>query len=234
MTPVRTVLCRAENCGGLRAGTPRWLVMHYTANDGDSDEGNAAYFARAITRASAHYFVDDDSVTRSVPDERVAWHCGARAYRHPLCRNANSIGIELCDTVKNGRHDVTELTLRNAAALAASLCGKYGIPTAHILRHYDVTGKLCPSFWCGEGADGFARFRQMAEEELEMVEDGTLVVDGTEYAVRRILKDGVNYVRVRDLAAACGYETAHRGSVPVLTKKVPGGGDIRQEESAWH
>ena len=119
--------------------------MHYTANDGDSDESNGRYFQQPLNPvASAHYFVDDDSITQSVPEDFVAYHCGANSYRHPSCRNYNSIGIELCDAKRDGRVMATAKTIDNAADLVAMLCEKYGIPTDHIIRHYDVTGKLCP------------------------------------------------------------------------------------------
>ena len=26
------------------------------------------------------------------------------------------------------------------------------IPKANVIRHYDVTGKLCPAYWCGTAA----------------------------------------------------------------------------------
>ena len=29
-------------------------------------------------------------------DQNIAWHCGASSYKHLECRNANSIGIEMC------------------------------------------------------------------------------------------------------------------------------------------
>ncbi len=45
-----------------------WIVLHYTANDGDTDENNGNYFANNIVQASAHYFVDSNSITQSVPD----------------------------------------------------------------------------------------------------------------------------------------------------------------------
>ena len=54
----------------------KYLVIHYTSNDGDSDEANGKYFANNVVKASAHYFVDDDSVTHSVPDDYVAYSVG--------------------------------------------------------------------------------------------------------------------------------------------------------------
>lgn len=54
----------------------KYLVIHYTSNDGDSDEANGKYFAREVVKASAHYFVDDDPVTQSVPDNYAAYAVG--------------------------------------------------------------------------------------------------------------------------------------------------------------
>lgn len=144
MVPIKTQLAHRSNYGGKRTAKVEWIVMHYTANDGDSDESNARYFQQALNPvASAHYFVDDDSITRSVPDDYVAYHCGAVTYKHPTCRNANSIGVEMCDAKRDGKVMATEKTIANAAELVYSLCKQYKIPYDHIIRHYDVTGKQC-------------------------------------------------------------------------------------------
>ena len=126
MKPVRVDLAHRANYG-VRRGKIEWIVMHYTANDGDSGMSNARYFQKALNPvASAHYFVDDREIVQSVPDEYVAYHCGAYKYRHPFCRNYNSIGIEMCDSKRDGTVKATEQTIRNAAELAAALCGQTG------------------------------------------------------------------------------------------------------------
>ena len=63
----------------------KYLVIHYTSNDGDSDEANGKYFANNVVKASAHYFVDDDSVTQSVPDNYAAYAVGGKCQsnHHP-------------------------------------------------------------------------------------------------------------------------------------------------------
>ena len=86
----------------------KYLIIHYTSNDGDSDEANGNYFARRIVKASAHYFIDDDSVTCCVPDDYVAYSVGGKCQsnHHPMYQvitNTNSISIEMCDTKKMGR-----------------------------------------------------------------------------------------------------------------------------------
>ena len=58
-----------------------------------------------------------------------------------------------------------------------------------------------------------------AEEEREVVEKSKIIVDGQEEPVRRILKDGANFINVRDLAAALGLEVSNKGNIAVLTHK---------------
>ncbi len=142
-------LAHRSNYGNARnVNTIKFLVIHYTANDGDTDEGNANYFANNVTKTSAHYFVDDDSITQTVPDNYIAYHCGTTgAYKHIACRNTNSIGIEICDDVKNGVIYPSKETIANAVMLTKELMAKYGIPPERVIRHYDVTGKACPAYW---------------------------------------------------------------------------------------
>lgn len=218
MVQIKTNLAHRSNYGGKRTAKIEWIVMHYTANDGDSDESNGKYFQQPLNPvASAHYFVDDDSITRSVPDDFVAYHCGAQTYRHPYCRNANSIGVELCDAKRDGRVMATDKTIANAAELVYSLCKQYGIPYDHIIRHYDVTGKLCPAYWVK--GDGLAKFRRQVEEVGEVVTDSYMIVDGKKVPVQRILKNGTNYVKIRDVARALGLEVGFQGNIATLSHK---------------
>lgn len=218
MVPIKTQLAHRSNYGGKRTAKIEWIVMHYTANDGDSDESNGRYFQQPLSPvASAHYFVDDDSITRSVPDDYVAYHCGANTYRHPSCRNANSIGVEMCDAKRDGRVMATDKTIANAAELVYQLCKQYSIPFDHIIRHYDVTGKLCPAYWVK--GDGLQKFRRQVEEVGEVVTDSYMIVDGKKVPVQRILKGGTNYVKVRDIAKALGLEVGFQGNIATLTSK---------------
>ena len=124
----------------------QFLVIHYTANNGDTVQNNLDYFAGNAVGASAHYFVDENGYGQSVKDADTAWHCGASSYRHKTCRNANSIGMELCSRKDSkGNYYFMDQTVYNAAALARQLMQTYGIDRAHVLRHYDVTGKRCPA-----------------------------------------------------------------------------------------
>ena len=152
---IKTKLAARANYGNKRLpSTIKYIVVHYTANDGDSDEGNSNYFANNIVSASAHYFVDGDSVTQSVPDNYVAYSVGGSKYSdcnksgggkfYGLCTNTNSISIELCDEIKNGKSDFSAKTIKNAIELIKMLMNRYSVDLNHIVRHFDVTGKKCP------------------------------------------------------------------------------------------
>lgn len=135
-----------ENFAQGRTQPIQFLVIHYTANNGDTVQNNLDYFAGNAVGASAHYFVDENGYGQSVKDADTAWHCGASSYRHEACRNANSIGMELCSRKDSrGNYYFLDQTVYNAAALARQLMQTYGIDRAHVLRHYDVTGKRCPA-----------------------------------------------------------------------------------------
>lgn len=213
-----------KNYGNMRfTGAVKYIVIHYTGNDGDTDEANAKYFQRNIVEASAHYFVDDDSITQSVPDNYVAWSVGGAKYPktkggkfYGKCTNDNSISVELCDTNKNGKFDFTEKTLNNAVELVRLLMKKYKVPVENIIRHYDVTGKVCPQPFV-KSEKKWKEFKERLEEE--MVEDAKMIVNHKEIPVKRILKNGTNYVAIRDIAEALGYEVSNKGNMAVLMKK---------------
>lgn len=129
----------------------KYIVIHYVGALGGAC-ANCQWYAGGDRGASAHYFVDfDGSVWQSVEDKDIAWHCGAKTYRHPECRNANSIGIELCVRNKGSQADTSrdwyfeDATVAAAIRLTRELMDKYHVPADHVIRHYDVTGKICPN-----------------------------------------------------------------------------------------
>ena len=158
---IKTNLANKKNYGSSRSTDKiKYIVIHYTGNDGDTDENNGKYFKNNIVKASAHYFVDSDSITQSVPDNYVAWSVGGNKYAncsttgggkyYGKCTNTNSISIEICDDVKNGTIYPSNKTIQNVLELVAFLMNKYSIPKENVIRHFDVTGKLCPSYWIND------------------------------------------------------------------------------------
>ena len=160
--------CNAGNyeaCGGRDVS---YIVMHYTGNAKDTALNNAKYFQTAGRHASAHFFVDDSSIYQSVALNNKAWHCGTSGqYYHKFCRNANSIGIEMCTS---GNYKISNTTKENAAALCAYLCKKLGLAAAnvdkYVLRHYDVTHKNCPAQMAGANNAEWQEFLNNVKSKL--------------------------------------------------------------------
>lgn len=133
-----------------------FIVIHYTA--GTTSKGaalaNCKYYQNVNRQASAHYFVDAENIYRCVNDSDDSWHCGTKGkYYHPECRNSNSIGIEMCsdkvdDSTKNASDKdwyIKEEVISKTIELTKELMKKYNIPSENVIRHYDVTHKICPS-----------------------------------------------------------------------------------------
>ena len=122
----------------------QYLTIHYVGAV-SSAKNNCSYFYSTYRGASAHYFVDDNSIWQCVLDKDIAWHCGTNGTYYNGCRNSNSIGIEMCCYSNNGTLDMSDATINNTLDLAAYICKKYNIPIDRVVRHYDVTHKNCPA-----------------------------------------------------------------------------------------
>ena len=171
------IACNSDNYRSGRTQPVQYIVMHYTANNGDTAKNNCDYYHRVGgLQASAHYFVDEYGVMQSVHEDDTAWHCGARAYWHPECRNDNSIGIEMCSRKRaDGSYYIKPETVANAAALAKDIMQRYGIETGNVLRHYDVTGKRCPMPWVDDPAQWDAFKASLSPEENTNEEDDDMI-----------------------------------------------------------
>lgn len=173
--------CNSANYKKGRTSPIKYIVIHYTSNNGDTAKNNVDYYSSAVVKASAHYFVDEyDTVYQSVLDSDTAWAVGATKYVHPYCRNANSISIEMCSRNRNGSgRSATDNgwyfkdeTVNNAIALTKELMAKYNIPIENVIRHYDVTGKICPAPYANDVSKWNDFKRRLTEvKELESVND---------------------------------------------------------------
>ena len=130
------IQCDSRNYTAGRQGNHiRKIVVHYTGTEA-SAHNNLLYFSRSSAGASAHYFIDKDGTLRqSVSEGDTAWHAGHWATN--LC----SVGIE----VVSGGADFTEAQINTLASLVADLRSRCGVSADNVIRHYDVTGKLCPA-----------------------------------------------------------------------------------------
>ena len=142
----------------------KYLAIHYTAG-GSSAPGRAKSMKNSwekTKRASADFGVDDRDCVQfnpdilkyrcwSVGDKKNPYSGGGQLYG--IATNSNTISIEICSNLKAGfdsskvNHEgwyFTEASLNNAVKLAKILMRKYNIPIERVVRHYDISGKVCP------------------------------------------------------------------------------------------
>ena len=176
----------------------RYIVIHYTGSLGTAKE-QCQYLAGGNRNRSSHYFVGyEGEIWQSVEDENIAWHCGAKRYKHSECRNANSIGIELCVRKKDHSHISAEdrdwyfedATVEAAVELTRYLMRKYNVPVSNILRHYDVTGKVCPAPYVHNTTrHTWEKFKKAVRREIDWIDLIRKLLTAVIKIIREILKD---------------------------------------------
>lgn len=160
---------------GIKLNAVRKIVVHYTANPGASATNHRTYFNNLRDRyASAHIFVDDKEAICIIPLNEVAYHANdvqkyvnGAAYRGvpALKPNANflSIGVEMCIDKKG---NITAATFNRAVNVVAELCKKYGLSASDVVRHYDITAKICPKPFVDKPSE-FIRFKNAVAAKLK-------------------------------------------------------------------
>lgn len=124
------------------------IVVHYTANPGTTAQQNRDFFESLKdtheTSVSSHFVIGiDGEIIQCIPTKERAYASNNRNY--------NTVSIENCHLDKSGRF--TQETYDSLVALSAWLCGKFDLTPDDIIRHYDVTGKVCPKYYVeNEGA----------------------------------------------------------------------------------
>lgn len=140
-----------------------YIAIHYTAG-GSSKKGAALNVKKVFQQrsASADFAVDDETMVQFNPDLKnyYCWSVGDKKYTYSKggslygkATNKNTISIEMCSNLKKGtsaqasNHEgwyLTDETIKQCVKLTKILMKKYNIPIEQVIRHYDVSGKLCP------------------------------------------------------------------------------------------
>lgn len=125
------------------------VTIHETGNPnkGAGAFNHSMYARNRTDKVSCHYYVDDKSIYRTIPDDEPANHSG-----NPV-GNRHSIGIEIC---VNSDSDFA-IACNNAADLAAMLMRERGLYTDNLRQHYDWNGKNCPAALRRSGWAEFVR-----------------------------------------------------------------------------
>ena len=126
-----------------RPGTPleeiRGVVIHYVGNPGTTAEANRNYFE-----------------SLSSGDE------GVYASSH---FNDDTVSIEVCHPDETG--EFSPVTYDRVVELTAWLCETFHLdPETDVIRHYDVTEKLCPLYYV-EHPEAWDAFRTDVADAME-------------------------------------------------------------------
>ena len=146
-----------------------YIVIHYTGAEGTA-KNNIDYFNGGNRNASADFFVSQNGeIWQYNPniEKRYSWHCGGGRQSSKggayfgMCKNANSIGIELCTHKQNGEWIFYDATIEAARRLVQYLMQTYNIKQKNVIRHYDVNGKNCPAVYgyAGDNAPKWDKFK---------------------------------------------------------------------------
>lgn len=124
----------------------KFIVIHDTANTsrGANAMAHYKYLNHAQRYGSAHYYVDDTQIIQTIGDSRIAWAVGdtwASQYRtRSDVTNENSLSVEMCIN-SDGNY---QKTWSNTVELVKNLLLRF--PQCIVIRHFDATGKPCPSY----------------------------------------------------------------------------------------
>ena len=119
------------------------VVIHYVGNPGTTAHANRNYFESLAsglenTYASSHFIVGlEGEVLQCVPLAEIAY-CSSQA-------NDHTVSIEVCHADEAGEFSAE--TMASLLRLTAWLCEEFDLAPADVIRHYDVTGKVCPKYY---------------------------------------------------------------------------------------
>lgn len=137
------------------------IVIHYTANPGSTAQQNHDYFEglkdSQSTKASSHFIIGlDGEVIQCIPSSEWSYASNDR--------NRDTLSIECCHPDESGQFN--EATYQSMVELTGWLCHRFGLSSEDVIRHYDVTGKLCPLYYV-EHPDAWEQFREDVAECMD-------------------------------------------------------------------
>lgn len=141
---------------GVKLTEVKNIVIHYVGNPGTTAQNNRDYFDKDDTEVSSHFVIGlNGEVIQCVPlSEKSAssnW------------RNKDTISIEVCHPDESGKFN--DASYESAVKLTAFLCREFGLDKDDVIRHYDITEKICPKYFV-EHEDAWKKFKKDVEGKI--------------------------------------------------------------------
>lgn len=147
------------------------VVIHYVGNPGTEGISNRNFFESLKdnheTSVSSHFVIGlRGEIIQCVPLNEVAY-----ANRG---RNFDTISIECCHPDEEGKFN--EATYESLVQLAAYLLNTYDLGEDALLRHYEVTGKICPRYYV-DHPEAWETLKDDIMKEVEAHPNSMLVME---------------------------------------------------------
>ena len=148
------------------------IVIHYTANPGSTAQNNRDYFEGLKdsheTKASSHFVVGiEGEIVQCIPSSEIAYASNSR--------NSDTLSIECCHPDETGKF--TDATYTSLVRLTGWLCYRFNLTSEDVIRHYDVTGKICPKYYV-DHPEAWEQFKTDVGEQIKVVEQEVLAGEG--------------------------------------------------------
>lgn len=114
------------------------IVIHYVGNPNTTAQNNRDYFDKDSTEVSSHFLVGlEGEIIQCVP----LWEKSAASN----WRNSDTISVEVCHPDETGKFN--DDTYNAVIKLVSWLLKELGLDESAVIRHYDITEKLCPLYY---------------------------------------------------------------------------------------
>ena len=137
------------------------IVIHYVGNPGTTAQNNRDFFDKDETEVSSHFVVGlKGEIIQCLP----LWERSAASND----RNKDTISIEVCHPDDTGKFN--DATYTSVVKLTAWLLKGTGLSGDNVIRHYDVTGKLCPIYYVNN-PDKWEAFKKDVKTSLAQLKE---------------------------------------------------------------
>ncbi len=226
------------------------IAVHYVGGAGSTAKNTRDYFQSLkdqIPDSTGKWWLNSDGSYRTFKGQRVGIRFVSSHFvvglegeviqciplnEYSYCTNqANgySISIETCHPDTSGKFNAA--TEKSLIELTAWLCQKFGLTEKDVIRHYDVTGKLCPLYYVTH-PEAWDNFRAEVKKLLDNTDSSAnsesrgekQESEANEAFLVKILDPALNIrsypsllAPIRDVIKDCGVytivDTAHCGNI---------------------
>lgn len=142
---------------GIKLTDIKNIVIHYVGNPGTTAQNNRDYFNKPDTSVSSHFVVGlEGEVIQCVPLNEKSAASNER--------NKDTISIEVCHPDKSGKFN--NETYSSLIKLTAYLCNEFSLDETEVIRHYDITEKICPKYYV-ENEEAWVQMKNDIKECLD-------------------------------------------------------------------